>query len=146
VRELIRDMAADKVIVLSTHILEEVEAVCSRAVIIADGRLLFDGTPEALMSRSELHNAVTVNVEVVDIDQARDAIAALSGVASVNILDTQGQRATLQVLAAAGAELAAPVSTLSRDSGWHVHALTVERGRLDDVFRDITRTGGPDRG
>jgi len=52
VRALIRRMAADKVIVLSTHILEEVDAVCTRAIIISDGRILFDGTPQELKSRS----------------------------------------------------------------------------------------------
>jgi ABC-2 type transport system ATP-binding protein len=52
VRELIKTMAAEKAIVISTHILEEVTAVCTRAVIIAHGKLVFDGTPEALASRS----------------------------------------------------------------------------------------------
>jgi ABC-2 type transport system ATP-binding protein len=53
VRELIRSMAADKLIVISTHILEEVEAVCSRAIIIADGRVLVDETPAALAARGD---------------------------------------------------------------------------------------------
>jgi ABC-2 type transport system ATP-binding protein len=146
VRELIRAMSADKVIVLSTHILEEVEAVCSRAVIIAGGRLVFDGTPQALMARSALHNAVTISIESTDIEQARGVITQLAGVASVQILEHSDNHATLQVLALDGAELAAPVSALSRDKGWQVHRLSVERGRLDDVFRDITRAGGPERG
>ncbi|MFT5172663.1 MAG: ABC-2 type transport system ATP-binding protein [Gammaproteobacteria bacterium] len=146
VRELIRAMAPDKVIVLSTHILEEVEAVCSRAVIIAGGRLVFDGTPQALMARSAMHNAVTISIETTDIEQARGAITQLPGVASVNILEHNENRGTLQVLASDGAALAAPVSALSRDNGWQVHGLSVERGRLDDVFRDITRAGGPERG
>ena len=146
VRELIRAMAPDKVIVLSTHILEEVEAVCSRAVIIAGGRLVFDGTPQALMARSALHNAVTISIETADMEHARGAISQLAGVASVQILQHQENRATLQVLARDGVALAAPVSALSRDQGWQVHGLSVERGRLDDVFRDITRAGGPERG
>ena len=146
VRELIRSMSPDKLIVISTHILEEVEAVCSRAVIIAGGRLVFDGTPLALMARSALHNAVTISIETIDIEHARGAIAALSGVASVKILEQADSRGTLQVLAIDGAPLAAPVSALSRDHNWQVHGLSVERGRLDDVFRDITRAGGPERG
>jgi ABC-2 type transport system ATP-binding protein len=54
VRTLIRNMAPNKAIVLSTHILEEVEAVCTRAIIIARGKLLFDGTPQELMDRGPL--------------------------------------------------------------------------------------------
>ncbi len=146
VRELIRAMSADKVIVLSTHILEEVEAVCSRAVIIAGGRLVFDGTPLELMARSALHNAVTLSIEALDIEHARGAIAALNGVASVRILEQSDTQGTLQVLAIDGAALLAPVSALSRDHNWQVQGLSVERGRLDDVFRDITRVGGPERG
>tara|TARA_A100001015_G_scaffold321428_1_gene452117 strand:- start:420 stop:1151 length:732 start_codon:yes stop_codon:yes gene_type:complete len=52
VRELIKDMALDKAIIISTHILEEVEAVCSRAVIISAGRIVFDDTPETLKAKS----------------------------------------------------------------------------------------------
>lgn len=146
VRELIRAMASDKVIVLSTHILEEVEAVCSRAVIIAGGRLVFDGTPRTLMARSALHNAVTLSIETADAEAARDALATLSGVAGVQILERSDSQATLQVLAADGAEVVTTVSAAARDHGWQVHGLSVEQGRLDDVFRDITGAGGVDRG
>ena len=139
VRELIRGMSRDKVIVLSTHILEEVEAVCTRAVIIAAGRLVFDGTPDELMARSRLHNAVTLSLSVADPQQACVAIAALEEVASVEMIDAADGRATLQVFAASGAALAMPVSELSRARGWQVHGLSVERGRLDEVFRDITQ-------
>jgi len=142
VRELIRAMAPDKVIVLSTHILEEVEAVCTRAVIIAAGRLVFDGTPEALMARSALHNAVTLSVGAVEAEHARAALAAIEGVAAVELLGEGEDGATLQVRAADGALLAAPVSELARERGWQVHALNVERGRLDEVFREITTAGG----
>ncbi|MBT4717864.1 MAG: ABC transporter ATP-binding protein, partial [Rhodospirillaceae bacterium] len=62
VRELIAEMSADKAIVISTHILEEVSAVCSRAVIIAEGKIVFDGSPDELAGRSPTHNAVTVRV------------------------------------------------------------------------------------
>lgn len=142
VRELIRGMSRDKVIVLSTHILEEVEAVCTRAVIIAAGRLVFDGTPEELMARSRLHNALTLSMSVADPEQARVQIAALEQVAGVEMIEMMDGRATLQVFAASGAALAMPVSELSRTHGWQIHGLTVERGRLDEVFRDITRGAG----
>jgi ABC-2 type transport system ATP-binding protein len=56
VRNLIKEMSEDKAIVISTHILEEVDAVCSRAIIIASGELLFDGTPTELIARSERHD------------------------------------------------------------------------------------------
>ena len=70
VRELIRKMSSNKVVVLSTHILEEVEAVCSRAIIIANGRIVADATPAELLARSDQHNAVSLQIDG-DIDVAR---------------------------------------------------------------------------
>jgi len=63
VRALIREMSADKIIVISTHVLEEVHALCNRAIIIADGRLLVDDSPKGLLTRSRYHNAVTMVVD-----------------------------------------------------------------------------------
>jgi ABC-2 type transport system ATP-binding protein len=141
VRELIRSMAPDKVIVLSTHILEEVEAVCSRAVIIANGRLLFDGTPEALMARSRMHNAVTLTLQGSEPDGVCDALSALDSVVDVAVVEALDGRTSVQVFAATGTSVVAPISELTRSRGWDVLGLTVERGRLDDVFREITLGG-----
>src|SRR5690606_17928235 len=82
VRELIRSMSADKLIVISTHILEEVEAVCTRAIIIAHGRILADETPAGLAARSRYHNAVRVTLaDGANFDEVRAAIAKLPSVA-----------------------------------------------------------------
>ena len=81
VRKLIQSMAKDKVIVVSTHILEEVPAVCTRAMLIAKGRALFDGTPEELSARSRYHQAVTVHLDAVD--EAASALQSLDGVDTV---------------------------------------------------------------
>ena len=141
VRELIRAMAADKVVVLSTHILEEVDAVCTRAVIISRGKSVFDGTPEQLLSRSRVHNALTLSVRRTGDEDTRDALLALSAVASVEVIDDGDGWSTLQVLPVDGAMLARDVSELSRARGWELGELSVERGRLDEVFREITHAG-----
>ena len=62
VRTLINALAPDKAIIISTHLLEEVEAVCTRAIIIAHGRILADGTPGELAARSRHHNAVRLSL------------------------------------------------------------------------------------
>ena len=84
VRLLIQEMAADKAIVLSTHILEEVDAVCTRAVIISDGQIVADGTPEQLQSRAPGHNAVHLEIRGAD---AETVWATLAGVAGVDDID-----------------------------------------------------------
>ena len=80
VRQLIQGLAQDKIVIISTHILEEVSAVCTRAVVIANGRLVADGTPLELESRSKHHQAVTL-VSDAPLDEV--ALAALPGVAGV---------------------------------------------------------------
>ncbi|MDH4107175.1 MAG: ATP-binding cassette domain-containing protein [Gammaproteobacteria bacterium] len=139
VRELIRSMAEDKLIVISTHILEEVEAVCSRAIIIANGRILADDTPEHLAARSRYHNAVRVTLgEGADLDAARAAIGQLG---SVSGTEADRKLRSITALAADGGQGAAAwrdVSDLAAAEGWAVAGLQLEAGRLDEVFRQIT--------
>jgi ABC-2 type transport system ATP-binding protein len=135
VRGLIRDMAAGKTIVISTHILEEVHAVCTRAIIIAHGRILADDTPAALEARSPRHNTVTLRLEGRGATEARAALESLAGVERVE-LDAGG---TLSILPAEGRALWAQVGRLALERGWKVESLGIERGQLDEVFREITR-------
>lgn len=143
VRELIRRMAGEKCVVLSTHILEEVEAVCTRAVVIARGRLVADGTPEELQARSAMHNAVTLSVSG-ETAGLLEALRAVQGVAGVERRGGEGDNMVCVVKAKRGHTVAPEVGRLVRDRGLRLDGFTVERGRLDDVFRDVTGgvTGG----
>ena len=133
VRHLIANLAKDKIVIISTHILEEVSAVCSRAIIIAGGRMLADGTPAELESRSRYHGAVTLALE--NALNARQLLAALPEVAEVE----EGANGVLVVLPKPGAQLFEPVNLVIQQNQWRVIELHVERGRLDEVFRSITR-------
>jgi ABC-2 type transport system ATP-binding protein len=136
VRRLIATLAAEKAIVISTHLLEEVDAICTRAIIIAAGRVLADGTPVALAARSRHHNAVRLGLAVDGIDAAT-ALLRLPGVLAVEpVADAEGE--ALMIFPREGASIIAEVTDLVRAAGWSVAALRVERGRLDDVFRAIT--------
>ncbi len=137
VRELIRDLRGHKAVVLSTHILEEVNAVCTRATIIARGRIVADGSPEDLRRRSRLHNAVRVRARCA-ADGLEADLARIAGVSGVE--QTAGGDGVYEalVLARDGASILAGVSDLLRARGVTIDALSVEPGRLDDVFREIT--------
>lgn len=138
VRKLIQDMAKDKCIILSTHILEEVEAVCSRAVIIAAGKVIADGTPEQLAGRSPLHNSVVLLLNGVNQDEVRGKLKNLGGVEKVeNLAATNGQ-AGFRVYPKDRKPILTEVGHQARECGWQVAEIKVERGRLDDVFRDLT--------
>ncbi len=133
VRNLIKTLAADKIIIISTHILEEVEAVCQRVIIIAQGRLLVDATPAALLARSRYHNAVSLRVDAPAA--ARPALARLPQAAAVELDAATGW---LTVLPRQGQALLSDITALARQQGWTVQDLRVETGRLDEVFRTIT--------
>lgn len=139
VRELIRSMSADKLIVISTHILEEVEAVCSRAIIISDGRILADETPAELAARSRYHNAVRVALaDGANLDEVRSGIA---GLPSIRETELDRLHRTITAIPRSGASNVEPwreVSELVTERQWPVASVQLEGGRLDDVFRQIT--------
>jgi ABC-2 type transport system ATP-binding protein len=139
VRRLIATLAAEKAIVISTHLLEEVDAICTRAIVIADGHVLADGTPAALAARSRHHNAVRLALVQSGIDAAT-ALLRLPGVLAVEpVEDIEGE--ALMIFPRDGRSIIAEISDLVRTAGWSVAALRVERGRLDEVFRTITLSG-----
>ena len=136
VRVLINEMAKDKIIVISTHILEEVEAVCTRAIIIARGRIVADDTPATLATQSRYHNAVSLQLETPDqLSDARAAIAALPSVAAVEVTE---RYARLTALPKAGATILPAIAELATRQGLRLKELHLESGRLDEVFRNIT--------
>ena len=136
-RGIMHILSPRKAIVVSTHLLEEVEAVCSRAMIIAHGRVLADGTPSELAARSRYHNAVRLDLASGDIAALAAELRQLPDVASVEPVIDDGH-ATISIFARNGQPISDAIVRLARDRGWPVTGLYVERGRLDDVFRTIT--------
>ena len=133
VRALINAMAPDKIIIISTHILEEVHAVCSRAVVIAGGKLLADATPAELEARSRYHGAVSLTASNAGL--AREALAKVSDIESIEI-DPQDKRIT--AFPKKGRAIFVAVSEALKAQNVSVSELQLEAGRLDEVFRTIT--------
>lgn len=132
VRTLIQNLAKDKIVIISTHILEEVSAVCNRVMIIAEGKLLFDNTPDALLSRSRYYKAVTLHLSYsTDIS----GLAELEGVKDMEV-EHQSGRVTL--FPETDKEILHLITDHIQQRKLPVDTLFVESGRLDQVFRDIT--------
>lgn len=145
VRELIRSMAPRKAIVLSTHILEEVEAVCTRAIIISRGKVVADGTPGELQTRSRLHNAVRLRMRPpagTSAEAVRAELTRLRYVDGVEATDGQIGGLNYLVIPRPGKSVLPEVTQCVRSKGWEVDELRVEAGRLDEVFRSITAGKG----
>jgi len=132
VRHLIRDMSSEKIIVISTHLLEEVHALCNRAMIISDGRLLVDDSPAGLIARSRYHDAVTLVVE--QPERVASVLSELPQARKVELREGE-----LTIFPAEGCKLFEVISDAVRENGWSVSELRLEAGRLDEVFRQITR-------
>ena len=139
VRELISAMARDKAIILSTHILEEVHAVCTRAMIIAKGKVITDDTPAELEARSRYHNAVMLRVS----DSCRDDVRAMlgddvPGVRTVEAMDADPAGRAWRIIPKDKHSIISAVSQYVHSRHWDVVELSVCRGQLDEVFRSLT--------
>jgi ABC-2 type transport system ATP-binding protein len=141
VRNLIKRMGEKKVIIFSTHILEEVEAACSRAIIIDRGRIVANGTPSELKQKSELAGSVTLRVLGVPGDTVKGKLAQVARAKKTAIIREDASGALVRIYAQPGGrfgELAVSVGEASMKEGWKIEELHTEEGRLDDVFRSIT--------
>ncbi len=139
VRTLIRRMGEKKAIIFSTHILEEVEAVCSRAIIIDRGRIVANGTPRELKLRSENAGAVTLRLLTGSAGTVKSKLEQVSVVERSLVLS----ESPLTVRAyprknSSGEELSRAVGELALRERWQIQELHMEEGRLDEVFRSIT--------
>ena len=138
IRQLIRRMGETKAIIFSTHILEEVDAVCSRAIIIDRGRIVANGTPAELRQKSEWAGAVTIRVSGIDAATLSAKLSQISAVKRATILKEEATRVTARVFprTQGNGTLASNVADVAK--GWVVEELHTEEGRLDEVFRSIT--------
>ncbi len=135
VRELIKNLAKDKIVIISTHILEEVTAVCTRAIIIAKGCIVADGTPAELESRSRYHQAIKIT-----LTDEYDISADLNGLANVETVEaSEDERLSYTIVAKDGHSIFSQVSEIAQDKHWPVSEFHVERGQLEDVFRNVTQ-------
>jgi ABC-2 type transport system ATP-binding protein len=139
VRSLIRQMGQKKAIIFSTHILEEVEAACSRAIIIDRGQIVANGTPEQLKQRSE--NAGAVTLRLVD-GNAAHVLQKLNSIPSVSRCAVLAESpATIRAYAknnGTPGDVARAIGELVAAERWKIEELRTEEGRLDEVFRNIT--------
>ena len=141
VRGLIKRMGENKAIIFSTHILEEVEAICTRVIIIDRGRIVANGTPEELKARSDRAGAVLMTVRAPSAAPVTDALAKLVSVKRSEVLNQEPNRSVIRVYpdpSRADGAFTAQVTdeVLER---WTIEQLRTEEGRLDDVFRALTR-------
>jgi ABC-2 type transport system ATP-binding protein len=140
-RGLIRSIAQHKAIIISTHILEEVEAVCTRAIIIAKGRMLADATPAELLARAPVNGTLALALATADPQGAIDLLSRVPGVSEVAVVQRVNGVTRLAVRTANSHTPADEIAALLGRSNIAVKEYYMERATLDDVFRQIANHG-----
>lgn len=141
VRNLIRDMGKTKTIIFSTHILEEVEACCTRAIIIDQGRVVADGTPDELKRKATRAGSVHVRITGLAGSGIRSELERVSGAGSVQTDSSDDNSFTGVVIPrskSVNGALAAGIYDLCRERSLVLAELHEDTGRLDDMFRELT--------
>ena len=135
VRDMIRNLSTDKIVIVSTHILEEVSAVCNRAIILNNGRIVSDSDPMSLLEKSKYHGAVTLETKP---DKVSELAEMLSRQLFVSGSEKSGRNLTVFPVLG-DRELLVKLNDFLREHDFPVSSLRSEEGRLDEVFRNLTK-------
>lgn len=138
IRNLIKNIGKEKTVILSTHILSEVEATCDRVVIISSGEIVADGTPEAL--RKEMAGQSVLHLEIKgETSEAVDIISSLPGVEKVHALSNRkGLTSKLDITVLKGYDIREDVFKISVEKGWTIFEMHLDKTNLEDIFRQLT--------
>jgi ABC-2 type transport system ATP-binding protein len=141
IRKLIKSMGTNKAIILSTHILEEIEEVCSRLILIDKGKNVYDGTPEEFRRMSSSYGAVTLEVLNEKAQDICEVLTQIKGVSEVKVIREGEWGAELTVYRDqdnSGASITSKVFNTAKSLNWNIDEFKVEPGDIKEVFHNIT--------
>lgn len=143
VHHLIKEMVREKAIVISTHILEEVEALCSRVLVIADGQVVSSGTPEHLARHSPAYNTVMLELQSpIQLRQKTEIIKTLQAMKSVKDVQCEKDNTVLKVIPKEKDQgVVDAIADVAKNKAWPVRQLYVKRASLEEAFRFLTHSG-----
>lgn len=136
IRELIKKLGREKTVILSTHILPEVEATCDRILIINNGKIVADGTAATLRKQAQGQQVLQVRIEDADVDSAFNALKELPSISLVDVLDSESLKFEIQ----SHPELSAnrEIFQLCVKNNWVLSEMIPFETKLEDIFRDLT--------
>jgi ABC-2 type transport system ATP-binding protein len=135
IRRLIGQLGKEHTVILSTHVLSEVQHTCSRLLIINGGRLVADGPVDDLVGRAKGGTRVSIEVAGSGVEEK---VRSLAGVASTERRDGGDGRTRLGVIARGAQDLRPEIFQLAKREGWTLYELHEEGGSLEDLFRQLT--------
>jgi len=137
IRQLIRKMGEKKAIIFSTHILEEVDAACTRAIIIDRGIIVANGTPEQLRRKSEWAGAVTLRIIGMNAGAVQEKLNQVRSAKKVTT-KANGSHVIATVFPRTAGDGDLTREVIAATNGWQIAEVRTEEGRLDEVFYNIT--------
>ncbi len=140
VRELIREIGKTRTVIISTHILSEVEMLCSRVIIISGGKKIADSPTEKLREQYGTSSKISVVVSNADENSVKEKLSAVQGVASCEITKEEN-RIFANLSISSDAEIRPVISRTVIQNGWDLYEITQSRNSLEDVFRNLTGGG-----
>ena len=136
IRRLIRELGREKTVILSTHILPEVEATCDRIMIINNGKIVADGTAESLRKQAQGQETLIVKIEDGDTNTIFKSLQDLSTIAMVDFADRNKNRFEIQ--SRPGCTSRREVFNLCVQKNWALTEMAVSEAKLEDIFRELT--------
>lgn len=138
IRNLIKSFGKEKAIILSTHILEEVDAVCDRAIIISKGEIVANGTPTDLKMNSDYYGAVSLTIGEKDSSKVKKVLEDLTLVLKVDLIEEVNSIRYLVYPKDKKSPITGIIFETAKNFGWNIQQIFTDEGRLDDVFRKLT--------
>lgn len=135
IRKLIKKLGKEKTVILSSHILSEVEATCDRILIINKGRIVADGSSDTLRQAAQGQEVLTIKIDA-DVKEIEKELLDLPSVEKVSALE--GKDGFFQVQSKPEKESRKPIFDLCVNKKWYLTEMTGTETRLEDVFRDLT--------
>ncbi len=136
IRELIKQLGKEKTVILSTHILPEVEATCDRILIINKGKIVADGTADTLRKQAQGQQVLQIRIEAPHLDQVFTALQQLSTVAQVDIMSREKMR--FEVQSVGDRRSNQNIFNLCVNNGWILTEMIPFETKLEDIFREVT--------
>lgn len=137
-RTLIAELAKNKAILISTHILEEVEALCHRVIVIAGGKMVANATTADLLSTNQ-QPSIMLSISGVVNEQFASDLGEVSGVEHLEVLSRTQAFAEVRLFCSNADNSLKEISRIASRNKWTIESLTTQKGRLDEIFRDITK-------
>jgi ABC-2 type transport system ATP-binding protein len=140
IRNLIKKLGREKTVILSTHILSEVQATCNRVIIINKGKIVADGTPEDLQKRSRGESTVMLEVKNnCDRNALSSSLREIRSVSKVEFVKDTGDSFIFNIFGEKGEDLREVVSTKVSQQGALLLSMQAKQSSLEDVFRELTK-------